>query len=134
MLTLTVTPGGCVKTGPYAGVMANLTATVPQWPGVTAKAPFSYDPRCIRHDISVPLARTWSGDEHIVDLLRNPLYQTDIGAFQDRLQYTGNATVGWYGLHQFGHFLLNGDPSGDVSIRRFFVSFHTNVPCLPEPS
>ncbi|KAK8104815.1 uncharacterized protein PG998_011848 [Apiospora kogelbergensis] len=105
--------GGCVKTGPYAGVMANLTATVPQWPGVTAKAPFSYDPRCIRHDISVPLARTWSGDEHIVDLLRNPLYQTDIGAFQDRLQYTGNATVGWYGLHQFGHFLLNGDPSGD---------------------
>ncbi|KAK6821304.1 hypothetical protein PG987_015704 [Apiospora arundinis] len=105
--------GGCVKTGPYAGVMANLTATVPSWPGITAKEPFSYDPRCIRHDISVPLAQKWSGDEHIVDLLLNPLYQTDIGAFQDRLQYTGNNTFGWYGLHQFGHFLTNGDPSGD---------------------
>ncbi|KAK8000725.1 hypothetical protein PG990_013325 [Apiospora arundinis] len=105
--------GGCVKTGPYAGVMANLTATVPSWPGITAKEPFSYDPRCIRHDISVPLAQKWSGDEHIVDLLLDPLYQTDIGAFQDRLQYTGNNTFGWYGLHQFGHFLTNGDPSGD---------------------
>ncbi|KAK7985740.1 hypothetical protein PG988_003362 [Apiospora saccharicola] len=107
--------GGCVKKGPYAGIMANLTATVPSWPGITAKTPFSYDPRCIWHDISVPLARKWSGDEHIVDLLRNPLYQTGIGAFQDRLQYTGNDTFGWYGLHQFGHFLLNGDPTGDIT-------------------
>lgn len=111
----TVTPGGCVKKGPYAGVMANLTATVPSWPGIAVKEPFSYGPRCIRRDISVPLAQKWSGDEHIVDLLRNPLYQTGIGAFQDRLQYTGNGTVGWYGLHQFGHFLVNGDPAGDVS-------------------
>ncbi|KAK8043356.1 Di-copper centre-containing protein [Apiospora rasikravindrae] len=110
---LSMVGGGCVKKGPYAGVMANLTATVPSWPSITAKEPLSYGPRCIRHDISVPLARKWSGDEHIVDLLRNPLYQTDIGAFQDRLQYTGNDTVGWYGLHQFGHFLLNGDPAGD---------------------
>ncbi|KAK7962896.1 uncharacterized protein PG986_003721 [Apiospora aurea] len=105
--------GGCVKAGPYAGIMANLTATVPSWPNITIKEPLSYGPRCIRHDISAPLARKWSGDEHVVDLLRNPRYQTGIGAFQDRLQYTGNATVGCYGLHQFGHFLVNGDPAGD---------------------
>ncbi|ORY58915.1 uncharacterized protein BCR38DRAFT_400025 [Pseudomassariella vexata] len=107
--------GGCVETGPYAGVMANISATQPSFTGVSpGNTSFAYEPRCIRHDISVELANKWAGDSHSVDLLSNPLYQTGIGAFQDRLQYTGNDTVGWYGLHQYGHFSVNGDPSGDV--------------------
>jgi hypothetical protein len=99
--------------------MANISATAPVWPGVVAGVEFSYAPRCIRHDISVPLAKTWAGDEHSVDILTNPLYQTGIGAFQDRLQFTGNDTVGYYGLHQYGHFSVNGDPGGDVCLQLY---------------
>ncbi|KAK6067544.1 hypothetical protein SCUP234_11542 [Seiridium cupressi] len=106
--------GGCVETGPYAGVLANISATGPTWPTVEAGVELSYGPRCIRHDISVPLANEWATDDHTVDLLSNPSWQTDIAAFQDRLQYTGNDTVGYYSLHQYGHFSVTGDPSGDV--------------------
>ncbi|KAH8646666.1 tyrosinase [Xylariales sp. PMI_506] len=105
--------GGCVETGPYAGYMANISATAPVWPGVEAGEFLGYGPRCLRHDISVPLAQTWATDNHTVDLLTNPAYQTGIGAFQDMLQYTGTDTAGYYGLHQYGHFSVNGDPSGD---------------------
>jgi tyrosinase len=108
--------GGCVETGPYAGIMANISASAPTWPTVVAGVPLSYGPRCIRRDISVELSKKWATDDHAVDLLTNPLYQTGISDFQDRLQYTGNDTVGWYGLHQYGHFSLAGDPSGDVSL------------------
>ncbi|KAH6656064.1 hypothetical protein BKA67DRAFT_562558 [Truncatella angustata] len=105
--------GGCVETGPYAGVLANISASAPTWPTVEAGVALSYGPRCIRHDISVPLANKWATDDHTVDLLSNPAYQTNIAAFQDRLQFTGNDTVGYYGLHQYGHFAVAGDPSGD---------------------
>lgn len=50
----------------------------------------------------------------VADLLSNPLYHTDIGDWQTRLQYTGSDTVEWYGLHAYGHMSINGDPNTDV--------------------
>ncbi|KAL1879877.1 hypothetical protein Daus18300_001716 [Diaporthe australafricana] len=96
-------------------MVANISATLPacSYCNTTVGAFLSYEPRCVKRDISSALGQVWANDSMIADLLSNPLYQTDIGAFQDRLQYTGTDTVGWYGLHAYGHFAVNGDPSGD---------------------
>lgn len=110
--------GGCVENGPYANMVANVSATLPacSYCNTTVGVFLSYEPRCLKRDISDALGQAWANDSMIADLLNNPLYQTDIGAFQDRLEYTGTDTVGWYGLHAYGHFAVNGDPSGDVSL------------------
>lgn len=111
--------GGCVATGPYAGLRANLSATGPTFPGVPAgRARLGFQPRCVRRDISAWVTRQWSTDAQSADLLANPAYQTGLAAFQDRLQ-GGNASDIWasrfFGLHTAGHFAWGGDPGGDVA-------------------
>ncbi|KAK8055346.1 hypothetical protein PG993_000573 [Apiospora rasikravindrae] len=106
-------PGGCVETGPYAGIMMNISATAPQFELVTPGPKFSYQPRCIRHDISNALGQKWAGDEHSVNLLTNPAGQAGIAGIQAGIENTGTDTEGFYGLHQYGHFAVSGDPSGD---------------------
>ncbi|KAK6856634.1 hypothetical protein PG995_006821 [Apiospora arundinis] len=111
--------GGCMETGPYAGMVANLSATGPTFPGVTAGLPhLSYQPRCVKRDVSSWVSRQWSTDAQSVDLLTNPAYQTDIRAFQDRLQ-GGNMSdifiTSFFGVHTAGHFTWGGDPGGDVA-------------------
>lgn len=98
-------------------MMANISATASScaYCNITYGPLLSYGPRCVVRDISNALG-TWASDDNIVDLLNNTLYQSGIGAFQDRLQYTGIDTVGWYGLHAYGHLVMNGDPSGDVRL------------------
>ncbi|KAK8050457.1 hypothetical protein PG994_012187 [Apiospora phragmitis] len=105
--------GGCVETGPYAGVMMNISATVPTSEFVTAGPKFSYQPRCVRHDISNALGQKWTGDERAVDLLTNAAGQAGVAGFQAGIENTGTDTEGFYGLHQYGHFAVSGDPSGD---------------------
>jgi tyrosinase len=106
--------GGCVTTGPYAGVLANISATAPtlQVPEVAAGAFLGYQPRCIRRDISPWVTQRWSGDNESYDLITNPIWSDSIGPFQTHLQ--GNFTAGFYGLHTAGHFAFGGDPGGDV--------------------
>ncbi|KAK7908451.1 hypothetical protein PG985_015754 [Apiospora marii] len=105
--------GGCVETGPYAGVMMNISATVPTSEFVTAGPKFSYQPRCVRHDISNALGQKWAGDERAVELLTGAAGQAGIAGFQAGVENTGTDTEGFYGLHQYGHFAVSGDPSGD---------------------
>ncbi|KAK8126542.1 uncharacterized protein PG998_002301 [Apiospora kogelbergensis] len=105
--------GGCVETGPYAGVMMNISATVPTSEFVTAGEKFSYQPRCIRHDISNALGQKWAGDERAVALLTDAAGQAGIAGIQAGIENTGTDTEGFYGLHQYGHFAVSGDPSGD---------------------
>ncbi|KAK8098833.1 tyrosinase [Apiospora kogelbergensis] len=111
--------GGCVETGPYAGMVANLSATGPTFPGIPAGLPpLSYQPRCVRRDISPWVSRQWSTEAQSVDLLTNPAYQTDIRAFQDRLQGGNVSTIfnsSFFGVHSAGHFTWGGDPGGDVA-------------------
>lgn len=75
---------------------------------------FSYQPLCIRRDISPALSQTWMGDEHSFDLLTNPLYQSHIWDFQERLAGFGDGSEVFYSLHQEGHLVFIGDPAGDV--------------------
>ncbi|KAK8102402.1 tyrosinase [Apiospora sp. TS-2023a] len=111
--------GGCMETGPYAGLVANLSATGPTFPGIrTGFPPLGYQPRCVKRDISSWVSRQWSTDSQSVDLLTNPAYQTGIRAFQDRLQ-GGNVSdifmSSFFGVHSAGHFTWGGDPGGDVA-------------------
>ncbi|KAH6654217.1 hypothetical protein BKA67DRAFT_564442 [Truncatella angustata] len=100
--------GGCVETGPYVGVEANISS-VDTWfdyPNVVAGPFLGYQPRCMRRDILPEFTVKWATDAHLLDLLTNSSYNT-IGPFQDRLQ-AGT------GLHSVGHFTYGGDPGGDI--------------------
>lgn len=88
--------GGCVETGPYAGVMMNMSATVPTSEFVTAGPKFSYQPRCVRHDISNALGQKWAGDERAVELLTGAAGQAGIAGMQAGMREYG---------HRYGGFL-----------------------------
>lgn len=98
-------------------MIANISATAPVdlYQNITVGDFLSYEPRCIKRDISNALGQAWANDSSIADLLANPLYQTGIGDWQTQLQSTGTDTVGFYGLHAYGHMVINGDPSTDVT-------------------
>lgn len=123
-------PGGCIQTGPFAGMIANISATAPDdtYENVTVGDFLSYGPRCVNRDISNALGQNWANDSMIADLLSNPLYQTNIGDWQTQLQSTGTDTVGFYGLHAYGHMTLNGDPSTDVRRTVIFRKKEKNLP------
>lgn len=97
-------------------MIANISATAPvdTYENITVGEFLSYLPRCVKRDISNALGQTWANDSMIADLLTNPLYNNDIGDWQTQLQTTGTDTVGFYGLHAYGHMTINGDPSTDV--------------------
>ncbi|KAF3769926.1 hypothetical protein M406DRAFT_36019 [Cryphonectria parasitica EP155] len=107
--------GGCIETGPYAGLVANISAVAPvdTYENVTIGPFLSYEPRCIHRDISNLLGQNWTTDAQVADILLNPAYQAGIGEWQTQLQNTGTDTVGYYGLHAYGHMVINGDPSTD---------------------
>jgi tyrosinase len=115
--------GGCVTTGPYAGIMTNITSTRPTLNATDGPIPgkiLSYEPRCIRRDISADLSQRFAGDEHLLRLLTHPTFQVDnIGPFQKFFE-GGTATfppgneVFDIGLHGAGHYVFAGDPGGDV--------------------
>ncbi|KAH8890291.1 Di-copper centre-containing protein [Thozetella sp. PMI_491] len=87
--------GGCVQTGPYAGIPTNLSATRPGLvaPDAPMPGPFlGYQPRCIRRDISADLAlRILAVPGGLV-----PGHITDIGP------------------HGVAHYVYAGDPGGDL--------------------
>lgn len=97
-------------------MIANISATAPvdTYENVTVGEFLSYSPRCVKRDISNALGQTWANDSMIADLLTNPLYNDNISDWQTQLQTTGTDTVGFYGLHAYGHMTINGDPSTDV--------------------
>lgn len=99
-------------------MIANISATAPvdTYENITVGSFLSYQPRCVKRDITNALGQQWANDSSIADLLANPLYQTGIGDWQTQLQSTGTDTVGFYGLHAYGHMTINGDPSTDVRL------------------
>jgi tyrosinase len=115
--------GGCVETGPYAGIMANISATKPKLdaPDAPLPGPFlGYQPRCIRRDISADLSQRFATDSRLLHLLTSPIFQNDtIGPFDSFFEggtfaYSGGSTDFDIGLHGAGHYLFAGDPGGDV--------------------
>jgi tyrosinase len=68
-------------------------------PGLNGSLPFlSYDPRCLKRDVSVWVSSNWTKDVDIADLInQNP----DIYWFQTIMQ--GNGFIdGFFGVHAAG--------------------------------
>ncbi|KAH8592146.1 hypothetical protein B0O99DRAFT_654051 [Bisporella sp. PMI_857] len=100
--------GGCVETGPYVGIEANLSA-VDTWfnyPNEPAGPFLGYQPRCIKRDISPELSARTQTDAALFNQLTNSSFN-DVYAWQENLQ-SGT------GLHSAGHFVFGGNPGGDI--------------------
>jgi len=116
--------GGCVESGPYGRMIANISATSPTLlaPDAPKVGPYlGYQPRCMRRDISVDVSSKFSSDAKLLQILTDPMFQ-ELGPFQDYFE-AGTSTFppGTFkdfdlGLHGGGHFTYMGDPSGDVRI------------------
>lgn len=100
--------GGCVETGPYVGIEANISSVDNwfNWPNEKKGPWMGYQPRCMSRDISPELTRAQAGDEHLLSLLTSPALDT-IGPWQAAFQVDT-------GLHAQGHFSYSGNPGGDV--------------------
>jgi tyrosinase len=115
--------GGCVETGPYAGIMTNLSATSPTLNATDGPVPgefLGYQQRCMRRDISADLSQRFAGDERLLHLLTDSIFQgNSIGPFQDFFEggsflFPAGSKTEDIGLHGAGHYVFAGDPGGDV--------------------
>ena len=103
--------GGCVTTGPFKNMSVNLGPIAPAFTDVpTNPQPdgLGYNPRCLRRDISTYAAKALQ-DQNTTDLITQ---NKDIGSFQTVMQ--GLFAQGLIGVHTAGHFLVGGDPGGDI--------------------
>lgn len=118
--------GGCIDTGPYVGIMTNISATQPGLNASDAPIPgalLSYQPRCIRRDLSMDLSSRFLSDDHLYHILTYPVFQnSSIGPFQDYFEggsgYFPSGKIPTQdidlGLHGSAHYSIGGDPGGDV--------------------
>ncbi|KFY00717.1 hypothetical protein V490_01234 [Pseudogymnoascus sp. VKM F-3557] len=106
--------GGCVTSGPFKDMVVALGPIAGTLDGVTANPTpdgLSYNPRCLRRDISENAAVS-TRTNATVSLLTT---HDNISDFQDYMQ--GVFAQGILGVHGGGHFTIGGDPGGD-----FFTS------------
>jgi tyrosinase len=93
--------GGCVKTGPFKDYVVNFAPVFPSLaePELNFSMPFlSYDPRCLKRDVSVWVSSNWTKDIDSYDLITQ---NSDIYWFQQIMQ--GNGFIdGFYGVHTAG--------------------------------
>lgn len=105
--------GGCIKTGPFKDTVINLGPAALAVPGNVTLAnpngPLSYNPRCLRRDLTDAINRRYANSSSILHILRQPTIQ----AFQMTMQ--GIPGSGDIGIHGGGHYSLGGDPGRDVS-------------------
>lgn len=110
------TGGKCVTAGPFANMSVNLGpgafgaqyADVPLNPQADS---LGYNPRCLRRDISTVAAHVNLKDSDIAGLITS---QKDIAGFQNVMQGGFNFNVSALGVHTAGHFIVGGDPGGDL--------------------
>lgn len=93
-----------VSLGPVAGTIDGVT------PNPTADG-YSYNPRCLRRDISENAAVSTRTNATVALLTTHD----NIADFQEYMQ--GSFAKGMLGVHGGGHFTVGGDPGGD-----FYVS------------
>jgi len=102
--------GGCVVTGPFKNYTVDIAPLDPglEVPEIQAAVSFlTYDPRCLRRDISVWVSSNWTRDIDVYNLIENN--GSDIYWFQTIMQ--GNFFKdGFYGVHVGGHYTIGGDP------------------------
>ena len=102
--------GGCVVNGPFlaSSNLGPVAALFPDSPTNPRPDGLGYNPRCLRRDIS-PLAASSATDQNVTDLIND---YNNIGDFQTVLQ--GEFASGLIGIHTAGHFIVGGDPGGDI--------------------
>ncbi|CAI6090424.1 hypothetical protein V2G26_006019 [Clonostachys chloroleuca] len=105
--------GGCVQSGPFKSMSVNLGPISLDSPGgetiTNPNGPLSYNPRCLKRDLSAEVNRRYSNASSI---LSNILKPQDVADFQ--LQIQGKPGTGTIGIHGGGHYSLGGDPGRDV--------------------
>jgi len=119
--------GGCVTSGPFKSMSVNLGPVV----GLFADSPHNpqsnglgYNPRCLRRDIS-SVASASTSDRNTSDLIMD---YSNIGDFQDTMQ--GDFAAGLIGVHTAGHYIVGGDPGGDIFTSPgdpFFFLHHAQI-------
>ncbi|KAF4452131.1 hypothetical protein F53441_4968 [Fusarium austroafricanum] len=99
--------GGCIKTGPFAGAVANLGPPSPGMDGMKASAtPLGYNPRCLRRDLSSFTIDNWMTFPNLYNVTIGDASRS-IGKMQNEFQ--GRFTDGFLGLHAAGHYTMGGD-------------------------
>ena len=102
--------GGCVTNGPFKNMKVNLGPNSPTQSGITPiGGTHTYNPRCLRRDISPYASQTWTTTPQIAKLILTK----DTKAFQDNIN--GDFAAGNLGIHSAGHYTIGGDPGADFS-------------------
>ncbi|KAF4553222.1 Tyrosinase-like protein 1 [Elsinoe fawcettii] len=104
--------GDCIYSGPFKDYKVNLGPLAPKLPFAPPNPSpdgLGYNPRCIRRDISFNASRTALNDANTTSLIKD---NNNILAFQNAMQ--GDFPAGLVGVHTAGHYLVGGDPGGDL--------------------
>ncbi|KAF2228226.1 hypothetical protein BDZ85DRAFT_301255 [Elsinoe ampelina] len=104
--------GDCITTGPFKSMTVNLGPLAPYLPYAPRNPSpdgLGPNPRCLRRDINTPVAAANLHDANTTSLIAS---SPDILTFQNALQ--GDFPAGKLGVHTAGHFLVGGDPGGDL--------------------
>ncbi|KAF9699242.1 hypothetical protein EKO04_002830 [Ascochyta lentis] len=103
--------GGCLQSGPFKGMTANLGPVSPTMRGQTkVNGSLSYNPRCLKRDLTTYASSNWLTVENFLNLTTGDASKS-VKLFQDELQ--GRFKDGFLGLHAAGHFSIGGD-AGDI--------------------
>ncbi|TDZ16208.1 Tyrosinase-like protein orsC [Colletotrichum orbiculare MAFF 240422] len=120
--------GGCIATGPFANLSANLGPVQPQQDGIvgvgTAEK-LKYNPHCVTRDLSSWLAgKIYTKDAFLNVTVRETA--KDIASFQQELD---SQSVGLPGVHAGGHQTISGSNSDLYSgvVDPAFYLHHTMV-------
>ncbi|KAJ5089768.1 Di-copper centre-containing protein [Penicillium argentinense] len=108
------TGGGCVTSGPFKNYtisMGPADLVVPGRNVSTRKHPLTYNPRCLRRDLTSAILRKFNTYPDIVNLI---VQSKDVWDFEMLMQ--GFPDSGLIGVHGGGHFSMGGDPGRDVYV------------------
>lgn len=104
--------GDCITSGPFKDMEVRLGPLAPYLSYVSSNPSpdgLGSNPRCLRRDVNSFVAATALHDQNSTDLIAK---SADILSFQNNLQ--GDFPSGLIGVHTAGHFLVGGDPGGDL--------------------
>lgn len=106
--------GGCVTSGPFKNMKVNLGPVALGLPGgatVSNGDGLSYNPRCLKRDLTNYTNKKWANGTAVAHLILN---NNDIESFQMEMQ--GVPGSGNIGVHGGGHYSIGGDPGRDLFV------------------
>ncbi|KAL1646456.1 hypothetical protein SLS61_007817 [Didymella pomorum] len=100
--------GGCIESGPFKNVQANIGPISPGMQGITDLAAdiTIHNPRCLRRDLSPYIPQKWFTTANLLNVT------IGAGSKTHRLfwaEIQGRYPDGFLGLHTSGHYTMGGD-------------------------